>query len=63
MINIDELERAATNSFGDRGAVIYFREMLKYVLSRPLNEWERGYVYQTMERDLKDFKSENNPKS
>jgi hypothetical protein len=52
---VDDIFHAIKN---DRGASIYFREMLKIALSHPLNQWERDYAVAILERDLKDFVQE-----
>lgn len=52
---IDELDREWSNKYGDRAAATYFREMLKFALTRPANEWEQDYVVNTLRRDLNEL--------
>ena len=58
MVNIDELERAVTAKYGDRGAALFFREYVKLFIELEGKD-NRAYLMRALERDYKEFIGED----
>ena len=54
MVNIDELERAVTAKYGDRGAALFFREYVKLFIELKGKD-NQAYLMRALERDYKEF--------
>ena len=54
MINIDELERAVTAKYGDRGAALFFREYVKLFIELE-GKSNREYLMRALEKDYREF--------